>query len=81
VLIQTNYKNDYALNNTPFDYEDIIQRRLIAIKYFPGLVATFFYRFKTVVFERRWVNAIEFTIVGFSLSFIELYYSEYGKRF
>lgn len=51
------------------------------IKYFPGLLATFFYRISRKLFLKRdEINAIEFSSLGFSLTGVEIYYSaQIGK--
>lgn len=51
------------------------------IKYFPGLLATFFYRISRFLFLKNEVdNAQEFSSLGFSLTSVELYYSaDIGK--
>lgn len=72
-LIQLDYKCYYGEN------EFSIQK----IKYFPGLLATFFYRISRALFLKGDnVNAQEYSSVGFSLSATELYYSAHiGKSF
>ncbi|MTH17530.1 serine O-acetyltransferase [Flavobacterium sp. LC2016-01] len=51
------------------------------VKYFPGLLATFFYRIARKLFLKGdEINALEFSSVGFSLTAIEIYFSaEIGK--
>ena len=46
------------------------------IKYFPGLLATFFYRISRKLFLKGDdTNALEYSSLGFSLTSIEIYYS------
>lgn len=53
------------------------------IKYFPGLLATFFYRISRYLYLSGKENeALEFSGLGFSLTTIELYYSaDIGEGF
>lgn len=46
------------------------------IKYYPGLLSTFFYRISRLLFLKGdEINALEFSSLGFSLTGIEIYYS------
>lgn len=71
------------INIFKFDYERYYSTPIDCnkIKYFPGLVATLFYRISRQLFLKGdEVNALEFSATGFSLSLIELYYSaDIGK--
>lgn len=60
-------------------YSDLLD--FSKIKYFPGLLATFFYRISRYLYLRGdEKNAQEFSSLGFSHTMIELYYSaEIGK--
>lgn len=66
------------INVFKFDYERYYSEPMDCnkIKYFPGLVATLFYRISRELFLKEdEVNALEISATGFSLSSLELYYS------
>lgn len=72
LLFDTDFKRYYNHNICPKD-----------IKYFPGLLATLFYRISRQLYiNNEEKQALEFSSVGFSLTAIELYYtSNIGSSF
>lgn len=67
------------------DYKQYYSSTFLAanIKYYPGLLATFFYRISRFLYMKNdEKNALEYSSLGFSLTAIELYYSaSIGKSF
>jgi serine O-acetyltransferase len=67
------------------DYRQYYSSAFLAknIKYYPGLVSTFFYRISRFLFLKNdEMNALEYASMGFSLTGVELYYSaSIGKSF
>lgn len=81
VLSETDWNNIIKIFN--FDYKRYYTSdfKIENIKYYPGLLATFFYRISRLLFLKEdEKNALEFSSLGFSLSSIEIYFSsEIGK--
>ncbi len=73
--ITDEYKSDYRryYNTDEFRLDDII--------YYPGLIATFFYRVSRFLYLSGFENqAREFSSIGFALSHMEIYYSSSIKE-
>ncbi|MDD2983958.1 MAG: hypothetical protein PHQ74_11295 [Crocinitomicaceae bacterium] len=78
--------DDYAIimNEFSYDYERYYSTTKIdplKIQYFPGLLATFYYRISRYCFlENKEELAREFSSLSFSLTAIEIYYTAEIKR-
>ena len=83
--IITNSTWDIIISKFQKDYNRYYSGRIEVekIKYFPGLLATFFYRISRemyLLYNEK--EALEFSSLGFSLTSIEIYYSaEIGESF